>query len=167
MLFADLTERRVQECIKIGITADLGSSGAVVEGHAKKDDCDTVTNKRAGIRPPVSTPSQEEARCRCSQVYWRDVGRVIGCWDRSSTALTGRDRIPLWYDTREVLRKFRQGFSNPDPGCPVTLSVFQRPSVFPEKIFRSHTKQPSGSLQQKDSDSFRERSLFQISVQVT
>ncbi|TNN75582.1 Complement component C9 [Liparis tanakae] len=42
----NLTERRVQECIKIGITADLGSFGTVVEGHAKKDDCDMVTNKR-------------------------------------------------------------------------------------------------------------------------
>ncbi|XP_031715997.1 complement component C9 [Anarrhichthys ocellatus] len=38
----NLTERTVQECIKIGITADFAGSAAA---NAKRDKCDKVTNK--------------------------------------------------------------------------------------------------------------------------
>ncbi|XP_034402581.1 complement component C9 [Cyclopterus lumpus] len=41
----NLTERMVQECMKIGISSDFGTSGAV-EGRAGTDGCDAVTNKR-------------------------------------------------------------------------------------------------------------------------
>ncbi|XP_054469153.1 complement component C9 isoform X2 [Anoplopoma fimbria] len=38
----NLTERKVQDCINIGINADIAG---VVEGHAKRDGCDDVTTK--------------------------------------------------------------------------------------------------------------------------
>ncbi|XP_068562685.1 complement component C9 [Cebidichthys violaceus] len=38
----NLTEREVQECIKIGITADFAS---VAKGHVKHDNCDAMTKK--------------------------------------------------------------------------------------------------------------------------
>ncbi|KAL3042034.1 hypothetical protein OYC64_020064 [Pagothenia borchgrevinki] len=38
----NLTERKIQDCIKLGITADFGGE---VEGHVKGNECDDVTNK--------------------------------------------------------------------------------------------------------------------------
>ncbi|XP_071771263.1 complement component C9 [Centroberyx gerrardi] len=41
-----LTERKIQECIKLGISANFNSgAGAEVEGHVKPEDCDKVTTK--------------------------------------------------------------------------------------------------------------------------
>ncbi|XP_037609315.1 complement component C9-like [Sebastes umbrosus] len=40
----NLTERKIQECIKLGITADLGIPG-LEKGHLKNNDCNNVTNK--------------------------------------------------------------------------------------------------------------------------
>ncbi|XP_031173481.1 complement component C9 isoform X2 [Sander lucioperca] len=41
----NLTERTVQDCVKVGITADFQS---LVDGHVKKDNCKDVTNKNQG-----------------------------------------------------------------------------------------------------------------------
>ncbi|XP_029300766.1 LOW QUALITY PROTEIN: complement component C9 [Cottoperca gobio] len=40
----NLTDRKVQECVKLGITADFGGADGI-KGHVKDDDCDDVTNK--------------------------------------------------------------------------------------------------------------------------
>uniref|UniRef100_UPI0037E75EB5 complement component C9 n=1 Tax=Semicossyphus pulcher TaxID=241346 RepID=UPI0037E75EB5 len=45
----NLTERRIQECVKLGITADFGTTSlSDGKAHLKYDDCDNVTNKRQG-----------------------------------------------------------------------------------------------------------------------
>ncbi|XP_042365476.1 complement component C9 [Plectropomus leopardus] len=40
----NLTERKIQKCVKMGITANFGETG-LKDGHLKRDDCDDVTNK--------------------------------------------------------------------------------------------------------------------------
>lgn len=50
MILADLTERKIQECVKLGITADFGST-SVTDGkaHFKKDGCNNVTTNSTGL----------------------------------------------------------------------------------------------------------------------
>ncbi|XP_044030945.1 complement component C9 isoform X2 [Siniperca chuatsi] len=44
----NLTERNVQECVKIGITAEFGGTALTDgEAHLKRDECDNVTTKNA------------------------------------------------------------------------------------------------------------------------
>lgn len=50
MVLADLTERKIQKCVKIGITADFGTESITDgKGHYKRDDCDDVTTKADGL----------------------------------------------------------------------------------------------------------------------
>lgn len=45
----NLTERRIQECVKLGITTEFGGTSLTDgKGHYKKDDCDNVTTKEQG-----------------------------------------------------------------------------------------------------------------------
>lgn len=50
MILPDLTERTVQECVKIGITADFGAD--LGGGHIKPEDCTDVTTKNEGLLLP-------------------------------------------------------------------------------------------------------------------
>lgn len=51
---ADLTERRIQECLKIGIEAGF-STTSVQDGkaHVKFNKCDDVTTKSQGLASPL------------------------------------------------------------------------------------------------------------------
>ncbi|XP_068430415.1 complement component C9 [Clinocottus analis] len=41
----NLTERKIQDCVKVGITSDIGGSG-LSDLHAKREGCDDVNNKQ-------------------------------------------------------------------------------------------------------------------------
>lgn len=50
MILIDLTERRIQECVKLGIKADFDSMSVTDgKGHYKHDDCGNVTTKTKGL----------------------------------------------------------------------------------------------------------------------
>lgn len=48
MILADLTERKIQECVKIGITADFADTD-LTKANFKRDGCDDVTKKDDGV----------------------------------------------------------------------------------------------------------------------
>lgn len=57
ILFADLTERKIQECVKLGIAAEFGTT-SIRDGkaHYNRDGCDDVTKKAQGlvfVRKPI------------------------------------------------------------------------------------------------------------------
>lgn len=50
MILADLTERKIQECVKLGITAELsGVPFTDAKGHVTVDKCEPVTTKKEGL----------------------------------------------------------------------------------------------------------------------
>lgn len=50
MILTDLTERRIQECVKLGIKADFsGMSVTDGQGHYNRDNCGDVTTKTTGL----------------------------------------------------------------------------------------------------------------------
>lgn len=49
MCFADLTERSIQDCVRMGISADFSASSVSVGGGVKSDKCDGITNKETGM----------------------------------------------------------------------------------------------------------------------
>lgn len=50
MIVPGLTERKVQDCIKLGITAELsGVNVTGIEGHFKPEHCNDVTAKKEGL----------------------------------------------------------------------------------------------------------------------
>lgn len=51
MILADLTERKIQECVKVGITAEVGFGGSTIDGHVNRDDCTPITTKNEGLLP--------------------------------------------------------------------------------------------------------------------
>lgn len=52
ILSADLTERQVQECFRVGINVDVAGKALVGGGHGKLDKCKNVTNKPTGQLSP-------------------------------------------------------------------------------------------------------------------
>lgn len=49
MILADLTERKIQECVKLGITAELGGIPFTeAKGKLGLDSCEPVTTKKEG-----------------------------------------------------------------------------------------------------------------------
>ena len=48
--FAELTQRKIQECVKMGITVDI-TTDSLPKGHFdhNKDDCGNVTSKDEGL----------------------------------------------------------------------------------------------------------------------
>lgn len=62
---ADITERHVQECVKIGITVDIaGETG----GHVKPENCDDVTNKFTGKLSPSHPITLLVLKDRCTSI---------------------------------------------------------------------------------------------------
>lgn len=52
MILADLTERNIQKCVKLGITAEFGTASITDgKGHYNHDDCNEVTTKTDGLLP--------------------------------------------------------------------------------------------------------------------
>lgn len=50
MILADITERKVQECLKLGITADFGTTSfSDGKAHANRNGCENVTTKNQGL----------------------------------------------------------------------------------------------------------------------
>lgn len=44
-ILSDLTERQLQNCVKVGLKADIAEA---VDGHISRDGCDDVTTKNEG-----------------------------------------------------------------------------------------------------------------------
>lgn len=66
---ADLTERKIQECLQIGIEAELAVASSL-EGnaHVKFGKCDDVTKKSQGCYPPLPVRPRNSASFDCDNI---------------------------------------------------------------------------------------------------